>query len=748
MGNAPAATESTRKSLKYISDTTQYYPHQIEGVRWLAKRSSFLLADDMGLGKSLQALTVAAVDFEKGWAERVLIVCPATLKGNWENEAAKHTSFKAMVLDGPPKKRERQFEEFVEEGYHLLIVNYEQVPGHLRDLNALKFDVIIYDEAHYIKNPKSKRTRASQALKAKRHFLLTGSPMLNHVNDLWSLLHRIAPDEFPNYWRFVNRYCNTPDAPVWMADGTFRPLGKVQVGDEVMGWERVNGRRSRRVATVEAIESRIAPEVIQVTLESGNVIKCTPDHAWLSTSHGGYSAGTLRVDEDIYVPIAYQGMGQPSYSDNDVQLQIKALSKVVDVPPDLTPEQQRMGDWLAGIYDGEGSGYFIAQSIKHNPEIYNKIIQTLVALDIPFSSRADGISLKGGIHTYVKFLHWFPQLVKRDYFLKRLLKGNRREVAVEAQMNRVSDRIVKVESLGPGEVVSMQTSTGNYVVWGYASKNCVFGGFKDKQIVGVKNNQELRDRLNDYMLRRRKKDVLDLPDKQYIPVYVDLHPEQRKLYREVNDEMQLTLPDDPDPMEIENALVKFTRLKEICGTTAAIEGYDDHSYKLDRAVEMVQEITEEAEENVVVFTQFRAVLKAMDERLADVGVPTYSLHGDVKRDLRTQIVEEWNNASKPSALVSMLQVGGVGLNFTSAQRCIFLDKLFSPKMNEQAEDRLHRIGSSTTQPVQIYEIVARNTIEQRIKQILERKSHVFGEIVETSELKKKLVQSLKEDGEA
>ena len=473
-----------RKNLDFINDDLEYLPHQIDGVRWLSRRTSFLLCDEMGLGKTLQALTAVAVDFQRGWASRFITVVPATLKGNWEEEVHKHTSFKVMVLDGPPKKRAQQLDEFddPEQGYHGLIVNYEQLPAHLNDFNSMRFDIAIYDEAHYLKNPSAKRTRAAQALQAKRHFVLTGSPMLNHVNDLWSLLHRVAPEEFPNYYRFRNRYC-------------------------------------------------------------------------------------------------------------------------------------------------------------------------------------------------------------------------------------------------------------------------IYGGYKNKQIVGVKNTAELRDRLNHFMLRRLKKNVLDLPDKHHIQVYVDLHPQQRKIYTEVDKEMKLTLPNNPDPMEIENALVKFTRLKEICGTTASFEGMEDHSYKLDRAMEMIEEITQESEEHVVVFTQFRAVLKALGNRMAaskTIEAPFSAIHGDVAANQRMPLVRDWRDGP-PGVLALMLQVGGQGLNLTAANKCIFLDKLFVPKLNEQAEDRLHRIGTNTTQPVQIYEIIARKTIEQRIEAILRQKATVFGQIVDSNELKRKLIQALKEE---
>lgn len=217
-------TVITRKSLEpWIFDTVEYYPHQIEGIRKLARMQSFLLADDMGLGKSVQALTVAAIDVVRGWAEKIIIVAPVSLKGNWADEIEKFTTFPYMVLGqevvpGPPghpdriKKlsphdRSNQLAAYAtDSGPRILITNYEQIKPHLKELNDLEFDICIYDEAHYIKNFKSQRTKACLKLNGTRHFLLTGTPMLNHVNELWPLLHKISPDEFPKYWNFLGRY--------------------------------------------------------------------------------------------------------------------------------------------------------------------------------------------------------------------------------------------------------------------------------------------------------------------------------------------------------------------------------------------------------------------------------------------------------------------------------------------------------------------------------------------------------------
>jgi hypothetical protein len=709
---------ATRKSLDKIHDDVEFYAHQLDGVRQLANWSSFILADDMGLGKSLQALTVAAIDFQRGRAARILIVCPAFLKWNWAEEIQEHTSFTWEVYNGTPAKRQKQRTEFDSD---ILICGYEQIANDGEELRALGWDILICDEAHAIKERSSKRSKAVYRMPAKRVFLLTGSPVLNRPNELWGLLHRVAPARFPSYWQFVNRFCNTPDAPILMADGTFKPLGKVEAGDEVVGWhvpevstarrgykrittDSANQRRMMVPSVVEKVITRQA-EVYEFTLDDGSVIKCTPDHLWLAGNHA-------RNYE--WVPATPVDRGPHSGEG-------RVLSRIISEPEKLSADQQREADWLAGLCDGEATWPFIAQYRSANPAVWERIGYALDVLGFNYTTTDKGYMVLGGRQAIVNMLAW-GNPVKRDKMMAKLY----------GQLNRQRVRVVSFRSIGVQTVVSMQTSTGNYIAWGLASKNCVFGGFKNKQIVGTKNKVELRGILSEYMLRRLKSDVLDLPDKQIIPVYVELHPEQKKVYDEADKELAITLPSDPDPMEIENAMVKMLRLKQIACTPATI-GLDDNSYKLDRAIEMIEEFClGENPEPVVVFTQFRGTMEAMRLRCDALGVPLWQLHGDVKNEKRIPMTIEWANeakAGRPGVLMVMLQMS-TGMNLTAARKAIFLDKLYVPKLNEQAQDRIHRIGADTTHPVQIFELIARGTVEERIEKILGKKRHLFKTLIE------------------
>lgn len=159
-------------------------PYQRVGVRWLADVKRGLLADGMGMGKTIQ--TIRACD-EVG-AERVLVVTKKSLIGQWKSEIER---FAANCM------------------CECVVLNYEQAVKKLDELIGCEFDVLVVDEAPRIKNRKARRTKAVHKLAKKIPylFLLTGTPIHNRPDELWSLLHAIDPIKYSSYWKFVERYC-------------------------------------------------------------------------------------------------------------------------------------------------------------------------------------------------------------------------------------------------------------------------------------------------------------------------------------------------------------------------------------------------------------------------------------------------------------------------------------------------------------------------------------------------------------
>ena len=218
------------------------FPHQRAGVKFLATAKRALLADEPGLGKTAQAIRAIKELKENGNdVFPALIVCPNTLKKNWQREFNKWwPEVNVKVIKGTPVQRRKQFEE---EGVEVYVINWESLRTHsrlagygsialarcpeckghdervtinkcevhARELNKIDFKAVVADEMHRSKDPKSKQTRALWAASgnADIRFALTGTPIANNVLDLWAILHWISPENWPSKTKWIDRMVNT-----------------------------------------------------------------------------------------------------------------------------------------------------------------------------------------------------------------------------------------------------------------------------------------------------------------------------------------------------------------------------------------------------------------------------------------------------------------------------------------------------------------------------------------------------------
>ena len=174
------------------------FPYQTEGVAFLASRGRALLADDMGLGKTIQAISAASWMADNVGIKKVLVVCPASLKHQWAREIEKFTSHGVQVIQGAIENRQVQYRADA----LFYIVNYELV---LRDLTviseSLKPDLLILDEAQRIKNWRTKIASTIKLISSRYVFVLTGTPLENRIEDLYSLLQVVDARVLGPLWR-------------------------------------------------------------------------------------------------------------------------------------------------------------------------------------------------------------------------------------------------------------------------------------------------------------------------------------------------------------------------------------------------------------------------------------------------------------------------------------------------------------------------------------------------------------------
>lgn len=184
-------------------------PYQRVGVKFLATAGSAVLGDDLGLGKTAQAIRAC---LEVG-ARRVLVVTKKSLLTQWEREIGRWTAVGESKVVLPPNFGVARLTAASKTipNTPWVVTNYEAVVRHVDRLMPAGFDAMIVDEATAIKNRKAQRTKVIHKLARviPHRLLLTGTPIHNRPDELWSLLHAVAPDTFTSYWRWVEEHCQT-----------------------------------------------------------------------------------------------------------------------------------------------------------------------------------------------------------------------------------------------------------------------------------------------------------------------------------------------------------------------------------------------------------------------------------------------------------------------------------------------------------------------------------------------------------
>jgi superfamily II DNA or RNA helicase len=204
-----AEVEAGRQTLDPLK--LPLFPYQQEGMLHLAFTERALLADEMGLGKTIQAIAACELLRRLRGIERVLVLSPASLKGEWEEQIARFTDLPVRILQGTRPQRLAQYSEGGE-GAFFYLANYEQV---LADGDAIQErlapDVIILDEAQRIKNWQSRTAQAVKRLRSPYAFVLTGTPLENRIDEIYSIVQFLDPALFGPLFRFNRQYYELDD---------------------------------------------------------------------------------------------------------------------------------------------------------------------------------------------------------------------------------------------------------------------------------------------------------------------------------------------------------------------------------------------------------------------------------------------------------------------------------------------------------------------------------------------------------
>ncbi|WP_160035112.1 DEAD/DEAH box helicase [Paenibacillus sp. An7] len=258
---------------------------------------------------------------------------------------------------------------------------------------------------------------------------------------------------------------------------------------------------------------------------------------------------------------------------------------------------------------------------------------------------------------------------------------------------------------------------------------------------GAQSLRELHKLVSPFMLRRLKSDPdirKDLPEKLELKSYCSLTVEQTALYKGVVDQLLTGIEGQTGFTRKGVVLSSLTKLKQICDHPVLLEpnrkeqsGRVELSGKLERLMELTDAIRDNGE-SALIFTQYVSMGDILVNQLTQrYNEKPFFLHGGISKAERDAMVDRFQKGEGPSIFVLSLRAGGVGLNLTHASHVIHYDRWWNPAVENQATDRVFRIGQKRN--VQVHKLICQGTLEERIDELIESKKQLSEQVVGSGE---------------
>ena len=271
----------------------------------------------------------------------------------------------------------------------------------------------------------------------------------------------------------------------------------------------------------------------------------------------------------------------------------------------------------------------------------------------------------------------------------------------------------------------------DFLMPGYLFSHTAFVQRLEKPIVHSGNPEARRQLgllIQPFLLRRRKADVLrELPPKIFHVQRIQLSEQERKTYQAETHHAMTLAEGTQDSVQI---LALLTRLRQICcDPSLCFQNYEGDSSKLEACLELCRSQVANGHQ-ILLFSQFTTMLDRIREGLDQAHISSFTLVGATPKEKRARLVKDFN-AGKASVFLISLKAGGTGLNLTAADVVIHYDPWWNQAAQDQATDRAHRIGQQHT--VQVYKLIAKDTIEEKILKLQEKKAALLDSVTDTGD---------------
>ncbi|PSK53751.1 Helicase swr1 [Elsinoe australis] len=699
----------TTKVPSLLRGNLREYQHY--GLDWLAKlyanQTNGILADEMGLGKTIQTIALLAhlAEEHEVWGPH-LIVVPTSVILNWEMEFKKFLpGFKVLSYYGTQEERHQKRKGWSNpDNYNVVITSYQLILKDLSSIRVPEWHYMILDEAHNIKNFQSQRYQAMIRLKTHARLLLTGTPLQNSIQELWSLLTFLTAgqdgqgmgdlDEFTQWFKrpvdeiFVdgkNKLGVEAQEIVSKLHHSLRPYilrrMKAQVEKQLPGkYEHtIFCRLSKRQR--QLYDAFLSRTDVKEKLSSGNPISVSQalmalrkvcNHPDLFEERPIVTSFTVRKP--------YSRMPRSVVADYEIKdFLVRRQLLQVDVDHDFDSFIERNFDLrrreqYSKYHAGRGkrlSGVQMMRNWLHHFAV-QKTAHTSVSgtsLEGTFASVKNQMvttktdKLQNYIDVTEKRAEWAP-IFGSDLVAKCTV--------------RTSDRLQLLKSRLPPKITSPPIDF--------------------EQMSNLSDMVQSSDRRATGLNTQVQKFAFVTPNAVAHDVLQhSIPPAARSRIQELGQ----TIESDPyheARVRLSIAFPDKRLLQYDCG-------------KLQRLAVLLRELTDRGS-RALIFTQMTSVLDILERFLNIHGYKYMRLDGSTRIEQRQDMMERFNRDERIDVFILSSRSGGVGMNLTGADSVIFYDLDWNPQMDKQCQDRAHRIGQ--TRDVHIYKMVSEHTIEVNI----------------------------------
>eukprot|EP01083_Nonionella_stella_P073910 200160_1 len=679
-----------------LRGTLREYQHI--GLDWLVSLHengmNGILADEMGLGKTIQTIALFAhlACAKKNWGPH-LVVVPTSVLINWEMEFKRFLpGFKILAYYGSANERKEKRKGWsTPNRFHVVITSYNVVVQDQVTFRRRAWEYLVLDEAHHIKNFKSKKWQTLLGFNTTHRLLLTGTPLQNNVLELWSLMHFLMPNVFQSQLEF-REWFDDPMAGMMAKSQEFRNSTIVQRLHTIL-----------RPFLLRRLKRDVAK---QLPHKYEHVIRCK-----LSLRQRRLYDDFMHETRTRETLAGGSFMGMMS-----ILMQLRKVCNHPDLfegRPILSPF-----DMEAILYSTSSQAF---RALEYTP--FERVCMNFVNLLLISSEKFSTTDVEN-----IRKLQTPAELIQKraDYIKDKDLTSIEEFVSLfsAVPISRPSDER-KGSDAEQKVYQNAQKCDKPPPVFG---ENLIRLLYLDKAVADVhkQSNDEQKDAPDAI------KDIVKLPEQRSIELsemirnFVCLapparapppkphvsHPSPSETAREADEKKiisaELSSPSEPFHEAFVRTQLYFPDKRLIQWDCGKLQ-------RLDKLLRRLQS----GGHRVLIFTQMTKVLDILEAFLNVYGYRYLRLDGSTKIEQRGIYMERFNRDDSIFVFILSTRSGGLGINLTGADTVVFYDTDWNPAIDLQAQDRCHRIGQ--TREVNIYRLISENTVEENILKKAEQK---------------------------